>query len=106
GPVLTASVNGFGKRTPVDDYPAKSRGCKGVISMKTSERNGDIVGAVQVEEEDDIMLISNNGTLIRTPVTGVSIISRNTQGVSLIRLRKNEKLVGLDRIIDVGVEEE
>ncbi len=106
GEILTVTVNGFGKRTAIDQYPVKSRGCKGVIAIKTSKRNGKVVGAVQVDEEDDIMLISNNGTLIRTPVKGVSIVSRNTQGVNLIRLRDKEKLVGLDRIIDLGVEEE
>jgi DNA gyrase subunit A len=109
GTVLTATVNGFGKRTPVEDYPAKNRGGKGVIAIKTSERNGKVIGAVQVEEDDDIVLISNRGTLVRTPVSGISVVSRNTQGVKLIRLRKNEQLVGLDRLLEefgAGEEEE
>ncbi|RKZ46434.1 MAG: DNA gyrase subunit A [Candidatus Parabeggiatoa sp. nov. 3] len=106
GTILTATVNGFGKRTPIDDYPAKGRGGKGVIAIKTSERNGKVVGAVQVEDDDDIMLISNRGTLVRTPVTGISVVSRNTQGVNLIRLKGDEQLVGLDRIVDLGTEEE
>lgn len=106
GTVLTATVNGFGKRTPIEDYPIKSRGGKGVIAIKTSDRNGEVVGAVQVEEEDDIMLISNRGTLVRTPVAGISIVSRNTQGVSLIRLGEGEQLVGIEPLVDMGIEEE
>ena len=109
GTVLTATVNGFGKRTPVDDYPRKGRGGKGVIAIKTSERNGEVIGAVQVEEEDDIVLISNRGTLVRTSVAGISVVSRNTQGVNLIRLTKGEKLVGLAKILEFaseGVNEE
>ncbi len=106
GMVMTATVNGFGKRTPIDSYPIKGRGGKGVIAIKTSERNGEVIGAVQVEEDDDIMLISNAGTLVRTPVIGVSVVSRNTQGVNLIRLKKGEKLVGLDKILDLDDEEE
>ncbi len=103
--ILTATINGYGKRTPLDDYPVKSRNVKGVIAIKTSDRNGEVIGAVQVEEDDDIMLISNRGTLVRTPVSGVSVMSRNTQGVSLIRLKKGEQLVGLDKILDVEEEE-
>ena len=105
GMVMTATVNGFGKRTPIDSYPIKGRGGKGVIAIKTSERNGEVIGAVQIEEDDDIMLITNAGTLVRTPVTGISVVSRNTQGVNLIRLRKEEKLVGLDKILDLNEEE-
>jgi DNA gyrase subunit A len=106
GTVLTATVNGFGKRTPVEDYPVKRRAGKGVITIKTNERNGKVVGAVQVEDEDDIVLISSRGTLVRTQVEGISVVSRNTQGVNLITLGKGEKLVGLDRILDLGAGEE
>ncbi len=102
GTILTATVNGFGKRTPVEDYPTKGRGGKGVIAIKTTERNGEVVGAVQVEEDDDIMLISNRGTLIRTSVNQVSVVSRNTQGVSLIRLNEGEQLVGLEQIVELN----
>jgi DNA gyrase subunit A len=105
GTVLTATVNGFGKRTPIDGYPVKGRAGKGVIAIKTSERNGNVIGAVQVEDDDDIALISNRGTLVRTTVDGISVVSRNTQGVRLIRLGKNEQLVGLDKILDLGNEE-
>jgi len=106
GTILTATVNGFGKRTPVEDYPVKGRGGKGVIAIKTSERNGKVVGAVQVEDDDDIVLISNRGTLVRTTVTGISVVSRNTQGVNLIRLKKGEQLVGLDKILELSEEDE
>ncbi len=107
GTVLTATINGFGKRTPVDGYPAtKARAGKGVIAIKTSDRNGKVISAVQVEDDDDIMLISNRGTLVRTPVSGISVVSRNTQGVRLIRLKKGEQLVGVDRILELETEEE
>lgn len=103
--VLTTTVNGFGKRTPIEDYPTKGRGGKGVIAIKTSERNGEVVGAIQVAEDDDVMLISNRGTLIRTPVKDISVVSRNTQGVSLIRLGEGEQLVGLERVVELSEEE-
>ena len=106
GTVLTATVNGFGKRTPVDDYPVKGRAGKGVIAIKTTERNGEVIGAALVEDDDDIVLINNRGILIRTAVNGISVVSRNTQGVNLIRLGKGEKLVGLNKILDFGTEDE
>jgi DNA gyrase subunit A len=105
GTVLTATINGFGKRTPIEDYPVKGRGGKGVIAIKTSNRNGEVIGAVQVEEDDDIMLISNRGTLVRTPVTGISVVSRNTQGVNLIRLGEGEQLVSIEPVVDLDSEE-
>jgi DNA gyrase subunit A len=100
GAILTATENGYGKRTPVDDYPARRRGGLGVISIQTSDRNGAVVGAVTVDEDDEIMLISNQGTLIRSPVSEISVMSRNTQGVRLVNLGENEKLAGLDRVLD------
>jgi len=109
GTVLTVTQNGFGKRTQVEDYPVKGRATRGVISIKTSPRNGQVVGAALVEDGDEIMLISDGGTLVRTPVDGVSVLGRNTQGVSLIRLKAGERLVGVERIArldDVGVTEE
>ena len=96
--ILTVSENGYGKRTKVEDYPVYGRGGQGVIGMQTSERNGNVVGAVQVRESDEIMLISDKGTLVRTRVEEVSIQGRNTQGVRLIRLREAEKLVGLEQV--------
>jgi DNA gyrase subunit A len=106
GTILTATENGYGKRTPIEDYPLKGRGGKGVIAIKTSQRNGQVVDAIQVENEQDVMLISNRGTLVRTSVGGISVVSRNTQGVSLIRLGEGEKLVGIDRIAELDSEED
>ena len=106
GFVLTASEHGFGKRTEVDDFPVKGRGTQGVIAMQRSERNGDLVGAVQVFAEDEIMLISNLGTLVRTKADEVSLLSRNTQGVKLIDLRGDERLVGVQRIVESEDEED
>ena len=99
--MLTATENGYGKRTPLEDYPAKSRATQGVVSIKVSDRNGKVVGAVQVDENDEIMLISNAGTLVRTRVSEVSTVGRNTQGVRLIRTGDNEQLVALQRIEEI-----
>ncbi|MGS2720274.1 DNA topoisomerase (ATP-hydrolyzing) subunit A [Paraglaciecola aestuariivivens] len=101
GAILTATENGFGKRTPIADYPAKSRATQGVVSIKVSERNGKVVGAVQVNESDEIMLISDQGTLVRTRVDEVSTVGRNTQGVRLIRTIEGEHVVGLQRIDEI-----
>ena len=101
GSVLTATENGYGKRTLVSDYPSHGRGGQGVISIQGSERNGDVVGAVLVADEDEIMLISNGGTLVRTRINEVSTMGRNTQGVRLISLHGEEKLVGVERVVDV-----
>jgi len=105
GEVLTVTEKGYGKRTPVAEYPSHSRGGQGVISIQTSERNGNVVGAELVNEDDEIMLISDAGTLVRTRVAEVSVLGRNTQGVRLIRLAENESLVGLDRFEGVDEEE-
>lgn len=98
GTILTATENGFGKRTPADEYPAKGRGGMGVISIRTSERNGKVVAASQVSDEDEIMLITRNGTLVRTRASEVSVLSRNTQGVRLISLEADDQLVGVERV--------
>ena len=100
GDILTATENGFGKRTALDDYPTYKRGGQGVIAIQASDRNGALVGALQVLDSDEVMLISNAGTLVRTKADEISRLSRNTQGVTLIRLGKNEKLVALDRIAE------
>ena len=100
GTVLTATENGYGKRTLVSDYPVHGRGGQGVISIQGSERNGDVVGAVLVRDEDEIMLISNGGTLVRTRVNEISTMGRNTQGVRLISLHSEEKLVGVERVVE------
>ena len=98
GLILTATENGYGKRTPVDEFPVQGRGGQGVIAIQTSERNGNTVGATLVADEDEVMLISSNGTLVRTAVDDISVMGRNTQGVRLIRVERGQRLVGLARI--------
>ncbi|MEN8397192.1 DNA gyrase subunit A [Acinetobacter towneri] len=105
GEVLCASANGYGKRTPVDDFPTKKRGGKGVIAIKTSERNGELVGAVAIDESKELMLISDGGTLVRTRASEVAQTGRNAQGVRLIRLGENETLVGVEAIEAVEEDE-
>ena len=98
GSVLTVTQRGYGKRTAAADYPVKGRGGQGVISIQTTERNGKVVGAIEVDDGHQVMLISNAGTLVRTPVDEISVIGRNTQGVRLIRLADDEHLTGIERI--------
>jgi DNA gyrase subunit A len=98
GLILTASTNGYGKLTPLEDFPAHGRGGQGVIALQTTERNGEMVAALQVNSEHELMLISSTGTLVRTPVGEISIVGRNTQGVRLIRLGEGERLTGIERI--------
>ncbi len=101
GDVLTVTENGYGKRTVITEYPTKGRGTKGVVSIKVSERNGQVVGAVQALGADEFMMITNAGTLVRTRVSEVSQVGRNTQGVTLIRTSEGEKVVGLQRIEEI-----
>lgn len=105
GAILTTTQNGYGKRTQLSEYPTKSRNTKGVISIKVSERNGKVVAATQVEETDQIMLITDAGTLVRTRVSEVSIVGRNTQGVRLIRTADDEHVVSLERVCDADEED-
>ena len=98
GKVLTVSEHGYGKRTDMAEFPTKGRGNKGVIAMSTSDRNGKLVGAAQVFEGDELMLISNQGTLVRTRADEVSLLGRNTQGVRVIRTKEGESLVSVERI--------
>ncbi len=105
-PILTATEKGYGKRTNLDEYRAQARGGSGVISIKTSDRNGKVVGAIQVTDEDEMMLISNKGTLVRARANDVSIIGRNTQGVTLIKIAKGEKLVSIAKIAETEDEGE
>jgi DNA gyrase subunit A len=100
GRILTVSQNGYGKRTEAEEFPTKGRGTQGVIAMQCSERNGQLVAAVQVFENDELMLISDQGTLVRTRTDEVSVLSRNTQGVRIIRLKEGESLVGVERIAE------
>tara|TARA_R110002110_G_scaffold110071_4_gene274468 strand:+ start:92111 stop:94678 length:2568 start_codon:yes stop_codon:yes gene_type:complete len=104
GRILTVSENGYGKRTDAAEFPTKGRGNKGVIAMSTSARNGRLVGAVQVFDGDELMLISNQGTLVRTRAEEVSVLGRNTQGVRVIRTRPDEFLVSCERIAEPEID--
>jgi DNA gyrase subunit A len=99
GNILTATENGFGKQTPIKDFTLQRRGGKGVIAIQTSKRNGKLIAANQVQQEDEVMFISSIGNLIRTKIDNISVIGRNTQGVKLIRLSDDDKLLGMERII-------
>ena len=98
GDVLLATINGFGKRTALDEFPVYRRGGQGVIGIQTSGSNGPLVAALGISDDDDVMLTSNAGTLVRTGAGEISKLGRNTQGVTLIRLGNNEQLIGLARI--------
>jgi len=106
GFILTASQNGFGKLTPLDDFPKHGRGGQGVIALQITDRNGQMVGALQVSVDDEIMLMSQNGVLVRTPVKDISVVGRNTQGVRLIRLEEGDLLSGLERIDGLAGDED
>ncbi|MEJ2213683.1 MAG: DNA gyrase subunit A, partial [Gammaproteobacteria bacterium] len=106
GEILTVTEKGYGKRTPMSEYPTKGRGGKGMKSIKTSERNGGQVGAVLVNDSDQVMLITDGGTLVRTPVADVSVMGRDTQGVRMIRLSEGEKLIGIERVMSLGEADE
>jgi DNA gyrase subunit A len=98
--LFSVTENGYGKRTSIDEYPVQKRGGMGVITIKTSERNGQVVSIMLVEEVDDLMLMTNTGKIIRMHIKGISVISRNTQGVKLINMDKGEKVVGAVGIIE------
>jgi DNA gyrase subunit A len=98
GPLVIATQNGYGKLTNIEEFPRQGRGGQGVIAIQTSERNGAVVGALQVAQDDELMLISQIGTLVRTPVADISVMGRNTQGVRLIRLDDGDRLVGIERV--------
>jgi DNA gyrase subunit A len=104
--VLTATENGYGKRTPIADYTRHGRGTRGMIAISTSERNGAVVGAVLVEETDEVMLISTGGVLIRSKVTQVRETGRSAQGVRLINLDDGTKLAGIEKVIETDEEQE
>ncbi|MAZ44913.1 MAG: DNA gyrase subunit A [Legionellales bacterium] len=103
--ILTATENGFGKRTLLSEFPVKGRGGQGVIAIQTTDRNGSVVGAVSVEAADDVILITDMGTLVRIPAQDISLVGRNTQGVRLINLCEKERLVGLQRISELQEDE-
>ena len=107
GTVLNITENGYGKRTKLEECTCHKRGGQGLIAIQTSERNGAVIGAVLVNDNDEIMLITDGGTLVRTRVDGISVVGRNTQGVTIIRLDKKEKVIGVDRIEGLaGVDDE
>ena len=106
GDVLTATERGFGKRTELVDYPRKGRGTQGVIAIQCSERNGNLVGAVQLDDAHELLLISNQGTLVRTRAAEIARVGRNTQGVTLIRLPAEEALVGVVGVQALGVDDD
>jgi len=105
--ILTVTENGYGKRTRYEEFPLRGRGGKGVITIQTNERNGKVIGAASVSEGDEIMLITDRGTLVRQAVSGISIIGRNTQGIRLQKFRDDsEQVVGLQPVVDdLGGEE-
>ena len=98
--LFAVTENGYGKRTSIDEYPVQKRGGKGVITIKTNERNGRVVSILLVEETDEMMLMTNSGKIIRMPIKGISVISRNTQGVRLMGLEADEKIAGAARLAE------
>ena len=98
--LFAVTENGYGKRTSIDEYPVQKRGGKGVISIKTSQRNGLVVSILLVEEENDLMLMTNTGKIIRMTIKGISVISRNTQGVKLMGMETGERVVGAARLAE------
>ena len=105
GRILTASENGFGKQSRNEDYPVRGRGGKGVIAIQMSARNGALIGAVQVFDGDEVILISDQGTLVRTRASEVSVLGRNTQGVTLIKVQEGENLVQVARVAETMEED-
>jgi DNA gyrase subunit A len=104
--LFTVTENGYGKRTSIDEYPVQKRGGKGVIAIKTTQRNGRVVGLLLVDEDDDLMLMTNTGKIIRMPIKGITVISRNTQGVKLIGVDASERVVGAARMAEKEDEHE
>ena len=98
--LFAVTQNGYGKRTSIDEYPVQKRGGKGVISIKTTQRNGLVVSILLVEEDNDLMLMTNNGKIIRMPFKGISVISRNTQGVKVMGMDADERVVGAARLAE------
>jgi DNA gyrase subunit A len=98
GLILVASENGYGKLTSAEEFPVHGRGGQGVIAIQTTERNGQLVAATQVTTENELMLMSSGGTIVRTPASEVSVLGRNTQGVRLMRLDEGERLVGVESV--------
>jgi DNA gyrase subunit A len=98
--LFAVTEHGFGKRTSIDEYPVQRRGGKGVIAIKTTQRNGRVVSILLVDEEDDLMLMTNIGKIIRMPIKGISVISRNTQGVTVMGMDEEERVIGAARLAE------
>ena len=98
--LFAVTVNGYGKRTSIDEYPVHRRGGKGVITIKTSPRNGEVIGILLVEEDNELMLMTDSGKIIRMPISGISVISRNTQGVKLMGVEQGERVMGAARLAE------
>ena len=103
--VLIATENGYGKRTELSDFPRKNRGGQGVIAIKVSERNGPVIGALMVLDDDDLILITGGGRLVRTRAKEITVVGRNTQGVRLMRLGDEEQLTSLSKVVEEAVDE-
>ena len=101
GAILTATDNGYGKRTEISEYRQTGRGGQGVISIQCNERNGDVIAAQQVLPEDEVILVTDGGTLVRIKVAEISLVGRNTQGVRLINLSSGEKLIKMQRVVEI-----
>ena len=104
--ILSVTENGFGKRTPAEDYPLQSRGGKGVITIKVTPRNGKLIGTQQINEQDDVMLITDRGKIIRLRGGDISVIGRNTQGVKLIELEPGERVAAVARLAEAEEDSE
>jgi DNA gyrase subunit A len=104
--LFTATENGYGKRTLIDEYPVQRRGGKGVITIKTSKRNGQVVAILLVADDDELMLMTDRGKLIRMPVSSISVISRNTQGVKVMDMETGERVIGAARLAEQEEDEE
>jgi DNA gyrase subunit A len=103
--IFTVCENGFGKRTDLDEYRDQTRGGKGIITIKTTERNGSVVNVMQVADDHDLMVITDQGKILRVPVSGFSVIGRNTQGVNLMNTEENEKVVAVARLAEKDEDE-
>jgi len=103
---LTVTERGYGKRTPLDEYRVQKRGGQGIINIRASERNGSVVGIAQVVEDDDVMLITDGGKVLRCPVDGISSMGRATQGVRVMNLSADEKLVSISRLAEEDVSDD
>jgi DNA gyrase subunit A len=104
--ILTVSENAYGKRTEMEEYPLQSRGGKGVITMKATDKTGRVVGGQQVTEDDQLMLVTNSGKIIRLRIKDIRVIGRNTQGVRLIDLEEGERVVSLARVAEQEEDDE